>query len=147
MMTGTVDAVNADVVQRLEREKELVGRLTELLQEELDLITNQNVDALEESLPAKQQILMDIADNRQGLGMIGKNPPPQFEVQVRGLQEDLVRLWKKASGLNELSKTMVNDRLDEIERQLTPFFTGTKENYDHRGRKAKARPRILNTGV
>lgn len=145
MITGTADTVNSDIIARLEREKELVGRLTGLLQEELKLITNQDVEALEDSLPAKQKILMDIAENRQGLGMIGKDPLPRLEVRV--LQNDLMRLWKKASGLNELSKSMVNGRLAEIERQLVPFFAGTRENYDNRGKKAKSRSRILNTGV
>ena len=56
----------ADLIQRLQQEKELVERLNAHLQRELDLITEGNVQTLEESMPAKQKLLMGIADNRQG---------------------------------------------------------------------------------
>lgn len=147
MISESGNAPYTEIVQRLEREKELVVRLTELLQEELTLITNQDAEALENSLPEKMQVLYNIKENRQGSGMTVEDPLPQAAARIRGLQQELILLWKKASGLNELSKSMVTDRLAEIDRQLEPFFAGTKSGYNRDGKRSKGFPRTVNTGV
>lgn len=147
MKMETGDGTYTDLITRLEREKQLVGRLTELLREEVGFITNQNVEALEESMPEKQQILYDIAENRKGNDLLEKGPLPHTAARIRNLQQDLIILWKKASGLNDLSKTMVTGRLEEIDRQLEPFFTGEKSGYNRNGKKTKSLTRSVNTGA
>lgn len=147
MISESGSAAYTNIVKKLEKEKELVGRLTELLQQELTFITNQDAEALENSMPEKMQVLDNIKENRQGVGMIAEDPLPQSAAQIRGLQQELIVLWKKASGLNELSKSMVTSRLDEIERQLEPFFAGTKSGYNRDGKRSKVFSRTVNTGV
>jgi hypothetical protein len=147
MVSESGNAAYTDIVKRLEKEKELVGRLTELLREELAFITNQDAEALENSMPEKMQVLRNIKENRQGVEMIAEEPLPQSAAQIRGLQQDLIMLWKKASGLNELSKSMVTGRLAEIEQQLEPFFAGTKSGYNRDGKRSKGFSRTVNTGV
>lgn len=147
MASESGNAAYTNVVKRLEKEKELVVRLTELLQEELEFIVNQDAEALEGSMPEKMQVLRNIKENRQGVETIEEEPLPQSAAQIRGLQQDLIVLWKKASGLNELSKSMVTGRLAEIERQLEPFFAGTKSGYNRDGKRSKGYSRTVNTGV
>ncbi|HQI00314.1 MAG TPA: flagellar export chaperone FlgN [Deltaproteobacteria bacterium] len=147
MISESGNGVYTDIVQRLKKEKELVGRLTELLQEEITFISNLDAEALENSLPEKMQVLYAIKENRQGSEMTEEDPVKQFAAQIRGLQQELIVLWKKASGLNELSKSMVTGRLTEIERQLEPFFTGTKSGYNRDGKRSRGFSRTVNTGV
>jgi hypothetical protein len=137
----------ADMIKGLEKEKELVIRLMELLREEVGFITDSNVAALEDSMPEKQQILHAIATNRQGREMIAREQQPPQASQVRDLQQDLVKLWRRASGLNDLSKTMVTSRLSEIERELEPFIAGVKNSYNREGKKSGNLSRRVNTGV
>jgi hypothetical protein len=141
------DEMYTEMIQRLEKEKELVARLTELLREEVGFITNQNIEALEDSMPEKQQILQAITLNRQGRDMIARGPFPPAASQVRDLQHDLIMLWKRASGLNDLSKTMVTSRLSEIGRELEPFIAGAKTGYNREGKKSGNTTRRVNTGV
>jgi hypothetical protein len=136
-----------DMIKRLETEKELVTRLTELLREEVAFITDQNVAALEDSMPEKQQVLHAIAHNRQGREMITRGPLPPNASRMRDLQQDLIMLWKRASGLNDLSKTMVTSRLSEIDQELEPFIAGVKDSYNRQGKKSGNISRRVNTGV
>jgi hypothetical protein len=147
MVNESGNAAYTNVVQRLEKEKELVGRLTELLRKELEIITNQDAEALEDSMPEKIQLLRTIKENRQGVDSIERESLFPYETRIQGLKQDLVVLWKKASGLNELSKSMVTGRLAEIERQLEPFFAGTKGGYTRDGKRSKGLYRTVNTGV
>jgi hypothetical protein len=137
----------ADMIERLEKEKELVERLTVLLLDEVRFITDQDVSALEDSMPEKQKILHAIASNRDGREMITRGPIPPHASRVRDLQQDLLQLWTRASGLNDLSKTMVTSRLSEIERELEPFIAGGKNTYNREGKKSGSIPRRVNTGV
>lgn len=147
MSTGSAAEASARVIGRLERERDLVKRLTELLRQELDFISNQDVESLEQSLPEKHQILRKIAQNRSGENDPAGNPLPGHAERMRILQQELVVLWRKASGLNELSKSLVTGRLEEIGRQLEVFFSGSEDGYDRRGKKARAFSRTVNTGV
>ncbi len=146
-MTESGETAYRELIARLEKEKLLVGRLNELLREELECITSQNVEALEESMPEKQRILQDIMENRKGEKLIDRDPLPHSASHIRSLQQDLIKLWKAASGLNELSKTMVTDRLAEIDHQLEPFFTREKAGYNKKGKKNKGLSRSVNTGA
>lgn len=137
----------ADVIRRLEQEKELVGRLNTHLQEELDLIASDNVQALEDSMPAKQKIIRSIADIRKETQMPSSEPTPEDALLMRSLQQDLVRRWKKATGLNEISKQMVTQRLSEIDGSVQAFFTGLKESYTRDGRKAAISLHTIRTGA
>ncbi len=147
MMTESDSTAYTRMIGRIEREKELVERLTELLREELEFIADQDVESLEESMPEKYRVLQDIAENRQEMGTLDCNPQPQCADRIRLLQQELVMLWKKASGLNELSKSLVTGRLDEIENQLDIFFSGEKSGYNRQGKKSGGFPRAINTGA
>lgn len=146
-MTESDSTAYTRMIGRIEREKELVERLTELLREELEFIADQDVESLEESMPEKYRVLQDIAENRQEMGTLDCNPQPQCADRIRLLQQELVMLWKKASGLNELSKSLVTGRLDEIENQLDIFFSGEKSGYNRQGKKSGGFPRAINTGA
>ncbi len=147
MGSQAVGAMSAEMIKRLETERDLVTRLTDLLREEVGFITEQNVTALEDSMPEKQLILKAIASNRQGREMTVRGPLPSEPAHVRALQQDLIRLWKSASGLNDLSKSMVRSRLSEIERELEPFLAGVKNSYNREGKKSGNMSRRVNTGV
>jgi hypothetical protein len=147
MTTESGSDAYALIIGRLEKEKNLVERLTELLREELDFISNQDVESLEESMPEKHQILRNIAENRQERNMTDEPPEPELAEKIRGLQQDLVVLWRKVSGFNDLSKSLVTGRLEEIGRQLEVFFSGDEGRYDRQGKKAKGLCRAVNTGV
>lgn len=147
MISESGNATCTDIVKRLEREKELVENLTDLLREELKFITNQDAEALEDSMPEKMRILHSIKENRQGIEVKREDPLTKSGAQIRTLKQDLTILWKKASNLNDLSKSMVTDRLAEIDRQLQPFFAGTKSGYDRDGKRSKGSSRTVNTGV
>lgn len=136
-----------DMIGRLEREKELVVQLNAHLQKELDLISEGNVQMLEDSMPAKQKIIKSIAANREGSGTPSSEPGPEEARRMRSLQQDLVRLWKKASGLNDLSKQMVNQRLSEIDEEVQAFFSGLKESYSRDGKKSAISLHTIKTGV
>lgn len=122
-------------------------RLIAHLHRELDLITEGNVQTLEESMPAKQKLLMGIADNRQGDEQLQGDPRPEQAQVIRTLQQDLVGLWKKASGLNEISKKLVNQRLFEINDQLEIFFAGLKDGYTRDGKKSAVSLHTIKTGA
>ena len=147
MMTESDSNAYTRMIGRIEREKELVERLTELLREELEFIANQDVESLEESMSEKYRILQDITENRQETGMLDGEPLSQCADRIRLLQQDLVVLWKKASGLNELSKSLVTGRLEEIGNQLDIFFSGEKSGYNRQGKKSGGLPRAINTGA
>jgi len=147
MVMNHTETGYADMILRLEREKEMVSRLTELLRQELDLITSQDVQGLEDSMPEKHRVLKEIAENRVGSQKIAGEPDSGEKTRIRTLQQDLICLWKTASGLNDLSKAMVNGRLSEIDRQLQPFYAGIRSGYDRDGKKTGMLYRRLNTGV
>jgi hypothetical protein len=136
-----------DLIQRLQQEKELVERLNAHLQRELDLITEGNVQTLEESMPAKQKLLKGIADNRQDGEEPQGEPLPEQAQRIRALRQELAGLWKKASGLNEISKNLVNQRLFEINDQLEIFFAGLKDGYSKDGRKSTLSLHTIKTGA
>lgn len=137
----------ADIIRRLEKEKELVENLNVLLQTELDLISAGDVQKLEESMPAKQKILKGIADNRKDNDTPLGDPLPEQAQAMRTLQQELIGLWKKASGLNEISKNLVNQRLFEINEQLEIFFDGLKEGYSRDGKRSSGSLHTIKTGV
>ena len=147
MMTEINEDAYARMIGRLEREKGLVERLTELLRKELDFISSQDVESLEGSMPEKYRILREIAENRQTADASDEQPGPEFAERIRSLQQELIVLWRKASGFNELSKSMVSARLDEIGRQLEVFFSGEECGYDRQGKKTNGLCRTVNTGV
>lgn len=146
-MTESGGNAYARIIGRIEREKELVKRLTELLREELEFITNQDVESLEESMPEKYRLLQDIAENRREMGALNGEPLPRCAERTRLLQQELVMLWKKATGLNELSKSLITGRLEEIGKQLDIFFSGEKSGYNRQGKKSGGFPRAINTGA
>ncbi|HPI94018.1 MAG TPA: flagellar export chaperone FlgN [Deltaproteobacteria bacterium] len=136
-----------DMIARLEQEKELVGKLNALLQQELDLIASDEVQALEESMPAKRKVIRSIAEMRRNAQTPSSEPSPEEAKRMRILQQDLVRLWKKATGLNDISKRMVTQRLSEIDDAVQSFFTGLKESYTRDGRKAAISLHTIKTGA
>jgi hypothetical protein len=136
-----------DFIQRLQQEKELVERLNAHLQRELDLITEGNVQILEESMSSKQKLLKGIADNRQGDEEPMEEPRPEQEQRIRILKQDLTILWKKASGLNEISKKLVTQRLFEINDQLEIFFAGLRDGYSRDGKKSAVSLHTIKTGA
>jgi hypothetical protein len=146
-MTGGSFMTHADVIQRLQQEKELVERLNAHLQRELDLITEGNVQILEESMSSKQKLLKGIADNRQGDEEPMEEPWPEQEQRIRILRQDLSMLWKKASGLNEISKKLVTQRLFEINDQLEIFFAGLRDGYSRDGKKSAVSLHTIKTGA
>lgn len=136
-----------DVIKRMEREKDLMAELNAHLQQELELIASDNVQALEDSMPLKQKIIRSIADSRQEQQMPSSEPAPEEARQMRSLQQDLVRLWKKAVGLNDIAKKMVTQRLSEIDNTVQSFFSGLKEGYTREGRKSSISLHTIKTGA
>jgi hypothetical protein len=145
-MTGGSFMTHTDFIQRLQQEKELVERLNAHLQRELDLITEGNVQILEESMSSKQKLLKGIADNR-GDEEPMEEPWPEQEQRIRILKQDLTILWKKASGLNEISKKLVTQRLFEINDQLEIFFAGLRDGYSRDGKKSAVSLHTIKTGA
>jgi Mg2+ and Co2+ transporter CorA len=137
----------ADVIERLEREKVLVRKLNAHLQRELDFIASDDVQALEDSMPAKQKIIRTVQEIRQDSQMPSGDPNTDDAERMRSLQQDLVRLWKKATGLNEISKRMVSQRLSEIDDTVQAFFIGLKESYTREGRKSTIPIHTIRTGA
>ncbi|MGC9323902.1 MAG: flagellar export chaperone FlgN [Desulfomonilia bacterium] len=135
-----------NMVVSLEKEKELVTELNGYLEQELGYISAQDLQGLEESMPHKQKILRDIAANRIRYDM-ETEPDPEIAGTIRKLQQDLVVLWKKAHGFNELSKTLVSSRLNDIERQIGIFLSGLKGNYTRAGKKSRLPANMIKTGV
>ncbi|MBN2297239.1 MAG: flagellar export chaperone FlgN [Deltaproteobacteria bacterium] len=138
---------SAEMKKRLEREKELLIQLNLYLDKELTYIANQDIEPLEESMPDKYKLLRALASNREGIETFAPGDGPRHADEIRALQKDLAGLWKKASSLNELSKSMVTGRLTEIEQQLEPFFARDKGGYNRSGRKSRAMSRIVKTGA
>lgn len=142
MMTGS------DVIERLEKEKTMIIKLNGHLKQELLHITNDDVEALEASMPAKYKLLKEIAKNREGLELFSEEQENEYAEEIQAVRKDLTILWKKASSLNELSKSMVGNRLTDIERQLEPFFKGGRRTgYTREGRKSMEFSRLVKTGA
>jgi hypothetical protein len=137
----------ADIIQRLQQEKELVEKLNTHMQMELELISSGDVQSLEESMPAKQKLLKSIAEVREDNEVPEGEPMPEHAKTIRGLQQDLVILWKKVSGLNDLSKQLVTQRLNEIDDQLEIFFASLKEGYSRDGKKSSIALHTIKTGA
>ena len=146
-MPGMKMMTCSDIIKRLEKEKELVVQLAGHLEKELTYITNDDAEALEDSMPDKYKLLKTIALNREGFESITREQEAECAGKIQGLQKDLAGLWKKASNLNELSKSMVGSRLTELERQLEPFFAGTRVGYTRSGKKSRAFSQIVKTGA
>jgi hypothetical protein len=136
-----------DVIEKLQQEKELVAKLNAHLQMELEFISGGNVQMLEESMPAKQKLLRVIAEVRRSNEVPPGEPMPEHAKTIRTLQQDLVVLWKTASGLNDLSKQFVNQRLSEIDDQLEIFFAGLKDGYSKDGKKSSISLHTIKTGA
>ncbi|MDT8272880.1 MAG: hypothetical protein RRA35_06780 [Desulfomonilia bacterium] len=135
-----------DMMAALGKEKELIAALNVCLEEELGYIAAQDLVGLEESLPNKQKLLLEIAKNRQGIDM--ERDPDQEHAQTIGiLQQELIELWKKANNFNELSKTLVSSRLNDIERQIAIFLAGLKGTYTRQGKTSGVPARMIKTGV
>jgi FlgN protein len=136
----------AEVIERLEREKVLIGELNAHLEQELECISRGDVQALEETMPNKQKIIKSIAENRNE-EMPQADPGPEEVKRVRSLQQDLMKLWRKATGLNNLSRSLVTQRLSEIEDQIEIFFAGLRSGYTRNGKKTSMGLHTIKTGV
>lgn len=138
----------ADMIQRLQKEKGLVESLNSHLEKELDLISEGDVQTLEESMPHKLKLIRGIADNRAGDEEVPEGEPlPDQAQMIRALQQELIVLWKKASGFNDISKKLVNQRLFEINDQLEIFFAGLKDGYSRDGKRSAACYHTIKTGA
>jgi hypothetical protein len=138
----------AEMITRLEREKELIEDLNKRLEQEVAFIVSGEVQSLEETMPHKQKIIKNIAQNRGEKDDLPRNDPePADANRIRLLQRDLTGLWKKATGLNELSKSLVSQRLSDIDAQLEVFFTGMKKGYSRDGKKSSLDTHTIKTGV
>ncbi len=136
----------AEVIERLEREKVLIGELNAHLEQELECISRGDVQALEETMPHKQKIIKSIAENRND-EIPQADPGPEEVKRVRSLQQDLMKLWRKAAGLNNLSRSLVTQRLSEIEDQIEIFFAGLRSGYTRNGKKTSMGLHTIKTGV
>lgn len=136
-----------EVIERLEREKTLIEELNTHLEAELECISRGDVQSLEGTMPHKQKIIRSIAENRSDNEMPQSEPEAGLADRLRSLQQDLVRLWKKATGLNDLSKSLVNQRLSDIDQQIEMFFAGLKNSYTREGRKSSIALHTIKTGV
>jgi hypothetical protein len=136
----------AEVIERLEREKVLIGELNAHLEQELECISRGDVQVLEETMPHKQKIIKSIAENRND-EIPQADPEPEEVKRVRSLQQDLIKLWRKATGLNNLSRSLVTQRLSEIEDQIEIFFAGLRNGYTRDGKKTSMGLHTIKTGV
>ena len=136
----------AEVIDRLEREKVLIGELNAHLEQELECISRGDVQALEETMPHKQKIIKSIAENRND-EIPQADPEPEDVKRMRSLQQDLMKLWRKATGLNNLSRSLVTQRLSEIEDQIEIFFAGLRNGYTRDGKKTSMGLHTIKTGV
>jgi hypothetical protein len=136
----------AEVIERLEREKVLIGELNAHLEQELECISRGDVQELEETMPHKQKIIKSIAENRND-EIPQADPEPEEVKRVRSLQQDLMKLWRKATGLNNLSRSLVTQRLSEIEDQIEIFFAGLRNGYTRDGKKTSMGLHTIKTGV
>jgi hypothetical protein len=136
----------AEVIERLEREKVLIGELNAHLEQELECISRGDVQALEETMPHKQKIIKSIAENRND-EIPQADPEPEDVKRMRSLQQDLMKLWRKATGLNNLSRSLVTQRLSEIEDQIEIFFAGLRNGYTRDGKKTSMGLHTIKTGV
>lgn len=129
----------------MEREKILLTELIRHLEQEIDYVIGGDITALEESMPQKKKILESIAANRQAPD--AESGSARSAADLRGLRQELVVLWKQASGLNESSKELVNQRLNEIQMQLEPFFLNLKTGYNRAGKASKSVAHTIKAGV
>ena len=135
-------------IERLEKEKELLEKLVIQLETEVTFISEGDVQALEESMPLKQRLIKSITELREGAEAPCSGSVPEHTKRMRGLQQELMVLWKKAAGLNDLSKRFVSQRLSEIEAQIDIFFTGLKKNgYTRDGRKSAIPSHTIKEGA
>lgn len=138
----------AEMISKLEREKELIEDLNKRLEQEVAFIVGGDVQSLEETMPHKQKLIKNIAENRAEKEDLPRNDPePEDADRIRLLQQDLSGLWKKTTGLNELSKSLVQQRLTDIDAQLEVFFTGMKKGYSRDGKKSSFDTHTIKTGV
>ncbi|MCD6569524.1 MAG: flagellar export chaperone FlgN [Deltaproteobacteria bacterium] len=135
------------VVKGLSEEKDLVLRLILLLEEELEFISNGEASKLEASMPQKQKLIDKIIANRDCITLSDKIPDREDAFTIRNLQQELIGLWKRLTGLNELSKGLVRKRLYEINEQLKPFFTRPTTGYDKSGKTSKDASNMIKVGV
>ncbi len=135
-------------IRCFKQEEELVRSLVNHLEKEVEFVMDGNVDALEESMPAKYAILEKIAANRKDMDEPENSAPVAEDAAVmRRLQQDLVKLWKRADGLNEISKNMVTKRLDDLDKQMEPFLSGTENGYSRQGKKTRYANSMIKGGV
>jgi hypothetical protein len=137
-----------EMIERLEQEKGLLENLKIQLEMELALISQGNVQALEESMMYKQKLIKDIANLREEIKEPQSKPIPEQAKKMRALQHELKVLWKKVTGLNDLSKNFVMERLSEIETKIEIFFSGLKKNsYTRDGKKSAIVSHTIKTGA
>ena len=121
--------------------------LISLLEEELESVSNGDASRIEESMPQKQKLINKIIASRDCIILPDKGPSRKDAIKIRTLQQELIGLWRKATGLNELSKGLVRKRLSEIDEQLKPFFTRHTTGYDKSGKRSTVSPNIIKGGV
>ncbi len=128
-----------DIGDVLSYEKRLVSELLGIMEQEVEDIIGGNVDSLEESLPRKQAIIDRIAkDRRNNRAYYNLSIRPADAPGLRTLQQELITLWRKVSGLNKISKTLVERRLREIDEQLKPFIQIKENTYTRSGMVANS---------
>lgn len=137
----------SELIGRLRRECALMASLVDHLRLELELIAADDVQALEDSMPRKFKIIREIQEIRGEACVLEKEPSAEDAASLRSLQQELVGMWKEASGLNEISRDMVSKRLGEIDQAVQVFFSGLKNGYARDGKKAGISLHTLRTGA
>jgi len=133
------------ILKGLSEEKCLASELAGILEKDVDYIIQGNADAIEESLPKKQKLIRKIDEGRMEIHRSDIDPDETPKARI--LQQELVGLWRKINGLNELSKKLVTQRLTEVTEQLKPFILLSESGYTRSGKASKSISRIIKGGV
>lgn len=138
----------SEMIERYAKEHNLVSQLIAQLRAEVDLVINGDIEALEAALPSKQKLLRAIAENRNDMQFTSDEPSNEEADRLRKLQQELITLWKQANSLNDKSKELISDRLDEIAMQLKPFLGNANgAGYDRSGHAACSYGGLVKGGV
>ncbi|HPC47209.1 MAG TPA: flagellar export chaperone FlgN [Deltaproteobacteria bacterium] len=136
-----------ELVEQYEQERDLLTSLIGHLKGELESIAADDVLSLEQSLPHKLRILRGIRELRERAVVLEDQPDDACATRLRSLQQDLVRLWNEARGLNDIAKHLVVQRLSGIDDALQAVFEGLKAGYSRDGRKAGIPLHTVRTGA
>jgi len=117
------------------------------LRRELELISSDDVQGLEDSMPAKYRILGEIQKLRQDAAVPEVEPTAAEASRLRALQQRLVMSWREASGLNEIAKDMVTKRLKDLDRAVQSCLSALKDGYAKDGKRHGVSHHTLRTGA